>query len=181
MLQAHAARQLGVSVSFLAKHGVTTRPDVHEHHKREWARQLRKTWDRESIIAAVQRWEATYGAPPCAIDWNAPLARSRGHKKRARRFLSGDWPRYGTTQQYFPSWNTMIEAAGFIPRPVGASRPPSLHPRQPSIAPYGPGSRPPVPQHVIDVAQILVDSGMTKSDAALVMGVSNATISRRVR
>lgn len=61
-------------------------------------------WSRPAIIAACQRWVAEHGGPPRVIDWQS---------------ATPDYPQQKTVKEMFGSWNAMISAAGFEPRPRG--------------------------------------------------------------
>lgn len=75
---------------------------------------VRARWTPEAIIEKVHEWVETYGRPPAAADWNPAQARRQGSKPETiERFLAGDWPQYSTAMRHFPSWNAMIEQAGY--------------------------------------------------------------------
>ncbi len=78
-------------------------------------------WDRERVIAAIQRWADEHGGvPPTATDWDSPFARARGLHEKADKFEADDcWPWVNTVRRYFGSWNAAIAAAGFEPWPPG--------------------------------------------------------------
>lgn len=77
-------------------------------------------WTRDAIVAAIRRFNARYGRPPSAIDFNPPNARSRGRADRAERFeRDGDYPYSLTVQRVFGSWSAGLRAAGFRPKRVG--------------------------------------------------------------
>lgn len=80
----------------------------------------RRVWTRQSIIEAIQRWNAQYGAPPTAMDWNTAQARREGRLDLVQRWGEGNWPHYGSvTNTRFDSWNAAIRAAGLTPRGPG--------------------------------------------------------------
>lgn len=79
-----------------------------------------KRWTKESIIAAIQRWNDEYGAPPKATDWNATISKNRGKKQRDKSIYPSGNSVYGPHAP-FDSWADAIEAAGF-PRPKRRSR-----------------------------------------------------------
>lgn len=70
------------------------------------APQANRTWTRETLIDAVQRYAAAHGAPPRSKDWPRmdPVNRYPGYSTC-----------YGVSSP-FATWGDMIEAAGF-PRP----------------------------------------------------------------
>ena len=81
-------------------------------------------WTREAIIERIQAWNAIYGRPPSAEDWNPAMARERGREDIARRWeVDGCWPWVTQVQYRFGRWNAAIEAAGFTPRRSGARGP----------------------------------------------------------
>lgn len=66
-------------------------------------------WTEESLIAALQAWEAIYGEPPKSANWQASKADER-YRKHA-------WPTSSVVIQTFGSWNIALEAAGLEARP----------------------------------------------------------------
>jgi len=79
----------------------------------------RQTWTRERVLDAAKEWEARYGAPPGAADWNPSLARRRGQPDRVEAFEAGTYPHVTTVRRFWSTWNEFIEDAGFTPRPRG--------------------------------------------------------------
>lgn len=79
-----------------------------------------KRWTRETIIAAIQRWNDEFGSPPRATDWNTTMARQRGRKQRDKTIYPSA-NSVGGRDAPFDSWADAIEAAGF-PRPQPLSR-----------------------------------------------------------
>lgn len=60
-----------------------------------------RTWDRESIIAAIQTWAATHGGyPPKQLQWS--------HRE-------SDHPCHRTVRDHFGKWAEGLRAAGFRP------------------------------------------------------------------
>jgi hypothetical protein len=78
----------------------------------------RKVWTREAIIRVMQEWNAVYGEPPAAADWNPWQARQYHDEARAVRFEteSPRWPSFRVVVDEFGNWNAAIIAAGFEPR-----------------------------------------------------------------
>jgi hypothetical protein len=60
------------------------------------------TWTRDTIIAAAHTWANNTGGPPTSKQWKNGTA---------------DHPAQSTVSKVFGSWNAMIEAAGWTPRP----------------------------------------------------------------
>lgn len=82
-------------------------------------------WTRERLLERVQSWERLYGAPPSARDWNtAPSMLGRlTPETRAtilERWRSERWPHTSTAIKVFGSFNQLIAASGFTPRPPGS-------------------------------------------------------------
>lgn len=77
-------------------------------------------WAQERIILAIQSYAQLYGAAPSADEWAPARARRTGRPVLAERFTSDAcWPSHYTVIRKFKNWNAAIEAAGFVPRPVG--------------------------------------------------------------
>lgn len=75
----------------------------------------KRTWTRETIIEAIQRWAHEHGAPPASTDWF----------KRV-----DDYPSTSMVKRLFDgSWADAVEAAGF-PRPHRGGRKPRTDGRQ---------------------------------------------------
>lgn len=64
-----------------------------------------RTWTREQIIAAIQRWEKEHGSPPSATQWIR-----RGEYHPALSTI------YSTSSSLFGSWSEALRAAGFEPK-----------------------------------------------------------------
>lgn len=73
-----------------------------------------KQWDREAIIAAIQKWEGIHGRPPTTTDWNP---RVEGYPSLGSVF---GWKRP------FRRWSEAIKAAGFSPGRRGRRPPDDL-------------------------------------------------------
>jgi transposase len=75
-------------------------------------------WDRESVIAAIQRWaDEDGGIPPSQIDWNP--SHPQGSPAQTDRYQAADYcPDHTTVARLFGTWNEGIRAAGFTPRPT---------------------------------------------------------------
>lgn len=69
-----------------------------------------RTWTRDTIIAAIQRFARENGRPPLAADWNH-AGRGAGYPPTSGIYRSRWHP-----NAIFASWAEAIEAAGF-PRP----------------------------------------------------------------
>jgi len=78
----------------------------------------RRTFDREQIIAAIQRWNEQYGQHPLWIDWEPARARAKGQTWRAERFEASTWPTVRMGRRHFPTLGDAIAAAGLIPPTV---------------------------------------------------------------
>lgn len=64
-------------------------------------RPLRRVWERDDVIAALQRWAEEHGRQPSQNDW-------------ARR---GEYhPSASTASKAFGSWGAALVAAGFVSR-----------------------------------------------------------------
>lgn len=80
-------------------------PDLCATH----AAAARRIWTRESVVAAIRRYDAEYGRAPSATAW-----RTRG---------ASYWPATATVQSVFGgSWSAALDAAGVEPNPVGRPR-----------------------------------------------------------
>jgi hypothetical protein len=73
-------------------------------------------YSREQIVAAIQRWIESYGAPPTVFDWDPSWARRRGQAWRAERFELGDWPTISIVRRQFGNMSKALYAAGARPR-----------------------------------------------------------------
>lgn len=60
-------------------------------------------WTRDAITAAARAWALEHGAAPSAFDW---------------RRATPTHPNESTVRRMFGTWNQMISAAGFEPRPA---------------------------------------------------------------
>jgi hypothetical protein len=70
-------------------------------------------WDRDRIVAALQRDAKRRGRAPTRKEWEkAPPARQPGYRHRAR-------PTSATVEAVFGSWSAGLAAAGLEPRPSG--------------------------------------------------------------
>jgi hypothetical protein len=69
-------------------------------------------WDRDKIVAAIQRWEREVGEVPSCEDWET--------KKPHPHFIlhRGEFPTRPTIHNHFGDWPKAIEAAGLTPRRV---------------------------------------------------------------
>ncbi|MCK9247900.1 MAG: hypothetical protein M0P31_02845 [Solirubrobacteraceae bacterium] len=96
----------------------------------------RITWDRDSIINAIQEWVATYDDPPRAADWNPSSAKWSGQTWRVERYRKGRadgtrWPSLNAAKRPFDgSLNAAIRAAGFEPARPGPRRRDAVDPAQ---------------------------------------------------
>src|SRR3954463_10699819 len=94
------------------------------------------SWDRDSIIIAIQEWVATYGEPPRAADWNPSSAKWAGQLWRVERYRAGradgsPWPALNSAKRPFDgSLPAAIQAAGFEPAKPGPVRRASVDPAQ---------------------------------------------------
>jgi hypothetical protein len=89
-------------------------------HCRSCAPAAHAKWTRETVIAAIRRFNMRYGRPPTAPDFNPGMARGLGHGARAERFYSdGDYPHSNTVQYVFGTWSDGLRAAGFRPYAQG--------------------------------------------------------------
>src|SRR4051794_8840827 len=87
------------------------------------AAQVRGRWDRDSIIDAIREWDALYGEPPRAADWNPSAAKWSGQPWRIERYRAGDWPSLNAAKRAFGgALNAAIEAAGLEPHKPGPKR-----------------------------------------------------------
>lgn len=89
-------------------------------------------WQPELILTRIREWNARYGSPPTAADWNPALIRSAVRRDAVRAtFDAGDWPYVTEVVRRFGSWNAAIKAAGCTPRKSGGRGPAkSLRPDQ---------------------------------------------------
>lgn len=72
-------------------------------------------WTQDRIIEAIKLWQERHGGIPAATDWNSAFA----NRYDDRRYLDHTWPRLGTVQAKFGSWNKALTAAGIQPRKMG--------------------------------------------------------------
>jgi|GEM_PF-1357516 len=105
------------------------------------------SWDRDSIIIAIQEWVATYGEPPRAADWNPSSAKWAGQLWRVERYRAGradgsPWPALNSAKRPFGgSLNEAIRAAGFEPAKPGPMRRTDVDPEQAHRAVMSPEAR----------------------------------------
>jgi hypothetical protein len=119
-------------------------------------RRRRTAWTREAVIEKIREWNALYGEPPTAADWNPSLARWRAQEWRIERYRAGDWPAVNAAKRPFGgSFRTAVREAGLVP--------------------HGPGPRPgagtdrrapAVPQQAAADADALVRAALDQADAA---------------
>lgn len=76
-----------------------------------------RTWTREAVIDAIQRFAAANGRPPLASEW-INVDHANGYPARTYVYCSNDQSR----KNPFPKWADAIEAAGF-PRPIAGVSP----------------------------------------------------------
>lgn len=77
---------------------------------------IRRAGSRQWILDSFAEWNARFGAPPSALDWNLALARTRrycGWKAERCERTGRKWPSVTLVQAHFGSWNAGLEAAGF--------------------------------------------------------------------
>lgn len=73
----------------------------------------RRTWNRETVIAALRDWWETMGSAPRLNDWTAP--KYGQHRSAAQLRWAAEFPRWpspATVTGYFGGWNEALEAAG---------------------------------------------------------------------
>ncbi len=105
------------------------------------------SWDRDSIIIAIQEWVATYGEPPRAADWNPSSAKWAGQLWRVERYRAGradgsPWPALNSAKRPFGgSLNEALRAAGFEPAKPGPMRRTDVDPEQAHRAVMSPEAR----------------------------------------
>ena len=105
------------------------------------------SWDRDSIIIAIQEWVATYGEPPRAADWNPSSAKWAGQLWRVERYRAGradgsPWPALNSAKRPFGgSLNEALRAAGFEPAKPGPTRRADVDPEQAHRAVMSPEAR----------------------------------------
>jgi predicted Zn-ribbon and HTH transcriptional regulator len=76
-------------------------------------RKIRKFWNEETIIAAIQKFKERYGRWPVATDFNPGMADRLGKPEIRKRFENdGDYPYVNTVRGVFGSWNNGLQAAG---------------------------------------------------------------------
>jgi hypothetical protein len=119
-------------------------------------RRRRTPWTREAVIEKIREWNALYGEPPTAADWNPSLARWRAQEWRIERYRAGDWPAVNAAKRPFGgSFRAAVRAAGLVP--------------------HGPGPRPgagtgrraaPAPARVVADADAVVRAALDQADAA---------------
>ncbi|MCW3062951.1 MAG: hypothetical protein JWN32_123, partial [Solirubrobacterales bacterium] len=80
----------------------------------------RTRWTRETVIAKILEWNAAYGEPPTAADWNPSLARWRAQEWRIERYRAGEWPAVNAAKRPFGgSFSAAVRAAGLVPHGPG--------------------------------------------------------------
>ncbi len=105
------------------------------------------SWDRDSIIIAIQEWVAIYGEPPRAADWNPSSAKWAGQLWRVERYRAGradgsPWPALNSAKRPFGgSLNEALRAAGFEPARPGPMRRSDVDPEQAHRAVMSPEAR----------------------------------------
>ena len=83
-------------------------------------RRRRTRWTREAVIEKILEWNALYGEPPTAADWNPSLARWRAQEWRIERYQAGDWPAVNAAKRPFGgSFRTAVREAGLVPHGPG--------------------------------------------------------------
>jgi hypothetical protein len=85
-----------------------------------------RTYSREAIVAALQRWNEQYGEPPTTLDWDPARARRLRQPQRAERHEAGTWPTVRMVCGAFASFNEAVEAAGLRPRRAPSRVKPNL-------------------------------------------------------
>lgn len=90
---------------------------------RKCAKKVARLWTTELIVNRIREWNAMYGEPPTATDWNHRMAHPARRAEVERRFRGGHWPHLISVQKAFGSWNAAIGAAGFEPRRPGCHGP----------------------------------------------------------
>jgi hypothetical protein len=105
------------------------------------------TWDRDSIIEAIQEWVALHGEPPRAADWNPSSAKWSGQLWRVERYRAGGrtglrGPALNAAKRPFGgSLSAAIRAAGFEPARPGPHRRRDVEPEQAARAVVSPEGR----------------------------------------
>lgn len=102
---------------------MTTKTKTHRGNR------FHRSWTKDSVLEAINRWHQKIGRPPVGADWNPARARflAAGHKKRyddwmkrIKEYEQGNYPSYTTVQDLFDGkWNDAIKTAGFVPLPCG--------------------------------------------------------------
>jgi hypothetical protein len=106
------------------------------------------TWDRDSIIEAIQEWVALHGEPPRAADWNPSSAKWSGQLWRVERYRAGGrtglrGPALNAAKRPFGgSLSAAIRAAGFEPARPGPHRRRDVEPEQAARAVVSPEAGP---------------------------------------
>src|ERR1700733_11134353 len=77
---------------------------------------LRRRWDRDEVIEALERWAALEGQAPSSEAW---LGGRYAHGRWAREYPQ--WPSSGVVSSRFGSWNAALVAAGLPAKPYGYS------------------------------------------------------------
>lgn len=77
---------------------------------------LRRRWDRDEVIEALERWAALEGQAPSSEAW---LGGRYAHGRWAREYPQ--WPSTGVVSSRFGSWNVALVAAGLPAQPYGYS------------------------------------------------------------
>lgn len=84
-----------------------------------------KTWTRDAVISAIQRFAVEHGRPPTSIDW-IHADPDRGYPNRGSVYRTSTNP--GCP---FANWADAIEAAGFPRPPRGRARITASRAREP--------------------------------------------------
>jgi hypothetical protein len=121
-------------------------------------RRRRTRWTREAVIEKILEWNALYGEPPTAADWNPSLARWRAQEWRIERYRAGDWPAVNAAKRPFGgSFSAAVREAGLQPHAPGP-RPGAGAGRRPSVAR--------APERVVEDADVRVRAALDQADAA---------------
>ena len=77
-----------------------------------------RSWTREDLLAAIQRWSDLEGRSPTSEQWQTgPRTSARWQREYP------DWPTVKDLQRHFGSWNEALRAAGITPvHPIGVTK-----------------------------------------------------------